>query len=129
CDNRDVSALGIAKCLGKSRTVDSSDKEKVYLISDHALDIVVLLVGIIIRILASDIRVMGRIAKGVRVMRVSEGANVVAFTRAEHDDNAETEKVEQLTEEQLKEAEAEAALEEQNEVIDESAPEDDDNEE
>ena len=85
--------------------------------------------GIIIRILASDIRIMGRIAKGVRVMRVNEGANVVAFTRAEHDDNAETEKVEQLTEEQLKEAEAEAALEEQNEVIDESAPEDEDNEE
>ena len=73
--------------------------------------------GIIIRILASDIRVMGRIAKGVRVMRVNEGAQVVAFTRAEHDDNAETEKVEQLTEEQAKEAEAEAELEEANEVI------------
>ena len=85
--------------------------------------------GIIIRILASDIRIMGRIAKGVRVMRVNEGANVVAFTRAEHDDNAETEKVEQLTEEQLKEAEAEAVLEEQNEVIVEAEPEDDDNEE
>ncbi|SEH51485.1 DNA gyrase subunit A [Ruminococcus flavefaciens] len=85
--------------------------------------------GIIIRILASDIRVMGRIAKGVRVMRVSEGANVVAFTRAEHDDNAETEKVEQLTEEQAKAAEAEAALEEQNEVIIEADPEDEENEE
>ncbi|SHM10648.1 DNA gyrase subunit A [Ruminococcus flavefaciens] len=85
--------------------------------------------GIIIRILASDIRVMGRIAKGVRVMRVSEGANVVAFTRAEHDDNAETEKVEQLTEEQAKAAEAEAALEEQNEVIIEADSEDEENEE
>ena len=85
--------------------------------------------GIIIRILASDIRIMGRIAKGVRVMRVNEGANVVAFTRAEHDDNAETEKVEQLTEEQLKEAEAEAALEEQNEVVVDEEPDDDDNEE
>jgi len=73
--------------------------------------------GIIIRILASDIRVMGRIAKGVRVMRVNEGARVVAFTRAEHDDNAETEKVEQLTEEQAKEAEEEAKLEEANEVV------------
>ncbi len=73
--------------------------------------------GIIIRILASDIRVMGRIAKGVRVMRVNEGAQVVAFTRAEHDDNAETEKVEQLTEEQAKEAEEEATLEEANEVV------------
>ncbi len=81
--------------------------------------------GIIIRILASDIRVMGRIAKGVRVMRVTDGAKVVAFTRAEHDDNAETEKVEQLTEEQIREAEAEAALEEQNEVIIEAEPDDD----
>ncbi len=85
--------------------------------------------GIIIRILASDIRVMGRIAKGVRVMRVNEGANVVAFTRAEHDDNAETEKVEQLTDEQAKAAEAEAALEEQNEVVIEAEPEDEENEE
>ena len=85
--------------------------------------------GIIIRILASDIRIMGRIAKGVRVMRVNEGANVVAFTRAEHDDNAETEKVEQLTEEQAKAAEEEAALEEQNEVVIEAEPGDEDNEE
>jgi DNA gyrase subunit A len=84
--------------------------------------------GIIIRILASDIRIMGRIAKGVRVMKVSDGAQVVAFTRAEHDDNAETEKVEQLTEEQAKAAEAEAALEEQNEVIIEADPEDADDE-
>lgn len=81
--------------------------------------------GIIIRILASDIRVMGRIAKGVRVMRVNEGAQVVAFTRAEHDDNAETEKVEQLTEEQAKEAEEEAKLEEANEVVIEADETDD----
>ncbi|MDE5771317.1 MAG: DNA gyrase subunit A [Ruminococcus sp.] len=76
--------------------------------------------GIIIRILASDIRIMGRAAKGVRVMRVKEGAKVVAFTRAEHDDNAETEKVEQLTEEQAKQAEEESAVEEQNEIISET---------
>ena len=84
--------------------------------------------GIIIRILASDVRVMGRIAKGVRVMKVNEGAQVVAFTRAEHDDNAETEKVEQLTEEQAKAAEEEAAIEEKNEVVIEADPEDQDNE-
>ncbi|MCR5708237.1 MAG: DNA gyrase subunit A [Ruminococcus sp.] len=82
--------------------------------------------GIIIRILASDIRVMGRIAKGVRVMKVNEGANVVAFTRAEHDESEETEKVEQLTEEQAKIAEAEAAEEEKNEVIIEADPDDND---
>ena len=82
--------------------------------------------GIIIRILASDIRIMGRIAKGVRVMRVTGDAKVVAFTRAEHDDSAETEKVEQLTEEQARIAEAEAALEEQNEVVIEADPDDSD---
>ncbi len=81
--------------------------------------------GIIIRILVSDIRIMGRAAKGVRVMRVGEGAKVVAFTRAEHDDSAETEKVEQLTEEQLRAEEAQAALEEQNEVIEDIEPDDD----
>ncbi len=84
--------------------------------------------GIIIRILTSDIRIMGRIAKGVRVMKVNEGAQVVAFTRAEHDDSAETEKVEQLTDEQAKEAEAEAALEEQNEVVIEADEADSDDE-
>lgn len=73
--------------------------------------------GIIIRILASDIRIMGRIAKGVRVMRVGENAKVVAFTRAEHDDSVQTEKVEQLTDEQIKLAEAESAEEEKNEII------------
>lgn len=84
--------------------------------------------GIIIRILASDIRIMGRIAKGVRVMKVNEGAKVVAFTRADHDDEAQTEKVEQLTDEQINEAEAEAALEEQNEVVIDAEPEDSDDE-
>ena len=84
--------------------------------------------GIIIRILASDIRIMGRIAKGVRVMKVNEGAKVVAFTRADHDDEAQTEKVEQLTDEQIKEAEAVAALEEQNEVVIDAEPEDSDDE-
>ncbi|MDE5769078.1 MAG: DNA gyrase subunit A [Oscillospiraceae bacterium] len=41
--------------------------------------------GIIIRIPASEIRIMGRVSKGVRVMKVSDGNEVVAFTRAEHD--------------------------------------------
>ena len=85
--------------------------------------------GIIIRILASDIRVMGRIAKGVRVMKVNEGANVVAFTRAEHDESAETEKVEQLTDEQAKLADAEAAEEEKNEIVIEADPDENDDEE
>lgn len=61
--------------------------------------------GIIIRILASDVRIMGRTAKGVRVMKVTASAKVVAFTRAEHEENAETEKVEQITDEQALEQE------------------------
>ena len=81
--------------------------------------------GIIIRILTSDIRVMGRIAKGVRVMKVSEGNQVVAFTRAEHDSSAETADVEQLSEEEAARAEAEAAKAAAEEVIEE-APADDD---
>ncbi|MCM1528757.1 MAG: DNA gyrase subunit A [Alistipes sp.] len=84
--------------------------------------------GIIIRVHADDIRTMGRIAKGVRIMRVGEGAKVVAFTRTERDDTAETEKVEQLTEEQLAQAEAEAAEEERNEIVIEADPEESDDE-
>ena len=42
--------------------------------------------GIVIRVRCSDIRLMGRTAKGVRVMRLAGADNkVVAFTRAEHD--------------------------------------------
>ena len=54
--------------------------------------------GIIIRVPASEIRMCGRVSKGVKVMKVSENNTVVAFTRAEHensddsdsDDDAET---------------------------------------
>ncbi len=81
--------------------------------------------GIIIRILASDIRVMGRVAKGVRVMRVTGDHTVVAFTRAEHDNSAEIAEVEKLSEEEAAKADAEAAAEEANEVIEEDVPLDD----
>ncbi len=81
--------------------------------------------GIIIRIKASDIRVMGRVAKGVRVMRVTGDNTVVAFTRAEHDNNAEIAEVETLSEEEAARAEAEAAAEEANEVMEEEVIPDD----
>ena len=85
--------------------------------------------GVIIRIRTSDIRIMGRIAKGVRVMRVRDDVKVVAFTRAEHDENADVEEVEQLSEEEIKKAQSEAELEEKNEVIIENdEPDDDENE-
>ncbi len=80
--------------------------------------------GVIIRILAKDIRITGRTAKGVRVMRLGEGAKVVAFTRAEHDEDARTEKVEQLTEEQAKLQDEQAAIDEQNEIIIDTEPDD-----
>ena len=72
--------------------------------------------GIIIRIRTSDIRIMGRIAKGVRVMRVSEEGKVMSFTRTEHEDDAEITEVEQLSEDELKAQEAEAAAEESAEA-------------
>jgi len=57
-------------------------------------------------------------------MRVHDDVRVVAFTRAEHDDSAETEKVEQLTEEQIKAQEEDAKADEANEVIIEAEPDD-----
>lgn len=69
--------------------------------------------GVIIRIRANDLRVMGRYATGVRVMRLYGDSRVVTFTRTEHDDTKETEQVEEASEEDIKAAE----LEEESEVI------------
>ena len=80
--------------------------------------------GIIIRILAADIRVMGRTAKGVRVMKVTQDNEVVAFTRAEHDSEAETAEVEQLSEEEAAAQEAEAMQIPEEELPEEETPED-----
>ena len=51
--------------------------------------------GIIIRVCCDDIRIMGRTAKGVRTMKVTNGNTVVAFTCAEHDDSAVNASVEE----------------------------------
>lgn len=82
--------------------------------------------GVIIRIRATDVRIMSRYATGVRVMRVNgDDVKVVAFTRAEHDDSAELEQIEEPSEEELA-AELEAAQkEEQGEVAEPEAPIDD----
>ena len=82
--------------------------------------------GIIIRIRTSDIRIMGRIAKGVRVMRVSEEGRVMSFARTEHEDDAEITEVEQLSEDELKAQEAEAAAEESAEAAQPEEPEEPD---
>ncbi len=71
--------------------------------------------GIVIRIRCADVRVMGRYAAGVKVMRVTDESRVVSFTRAEHDDEAETQAVEQPTEEEIKQDELNS-IAEQNEV-------------
>lgn len=47
--------------------------------------------GVIIRVPCAEIRLMGRTAKGVRIMRVSEGQKVVAFTRTEKEHETLTE--------------------------------------
>ena len=85
--------------------------------------------GIIIRIRACDIRVMGRYATGVRLMRVNGDNRVVSFTRAEHDEEAEVEEVEQLSDEQAKAQEDSAKAEEANEVIEPDVVPDDEGEE
>lgn len=69
--------------------------------------------GVIIRIRANDIRVMGRYATGVRVMKLYGDSKVVTFTRTEHDDTQETEQVEEASEEDIREAE----IEEKNEIL------------
>ena len=82
--------------------------------------------GVIIRIRANDLRVMGRYALGVRVMKLSDEDRVVTFTRTEHDESADISEVEQASEEDIALAEAE----EKAEVIEEEpALSDDDNEE
>ena len=45
--------------------------------------------GVIIRVPANQISLIGRISKGVRVMKVSGNNAVVAFTRAEHEEPEE----------------------------------------
>ena len=78
------------------------DEDDLMMISDN---------GVIIRIRLSDINVSSRNTLGVRVMRVDEGARVAAFAAVEHDEEAQTEQVEKLSEEELKAQELEAAAE------------------
>ena len=72
--------------------------------------------GVVIRIRANDIRVMGRYATGVRLMKLKDDSRVVTFTRAEHDDSAEISEVEQPSDEEVKAQEQEAEDTEQNET-------------
>ncbi len=73
--------------------------------------------GVVIRIRACDVRVMGRYATGVRLMKVKEESRVVSFTRAEHDDSVEIAEVEQPSEEELKAEEEMSKKEEEKEAL------------
>lgn len=74
------------------KVVDENDD--IIMISDN---------GIIIRFRAADVRVMGRYATGVKLMRINSENKVVAFTRAEHDDSAEITEIEQPSDEEIEE--------------------------
>jgi len=76
--------------------------------------------GVVIRIRACDVRVMGRYATGVKVMRISENARVVTFTRAEHEEDVEIEQIEQPSEEEIQADLEKSQAEEKNEVIEET---------
>lgn len=77
--------------------------------------------GIIIRIRCADVRIMGRYATGVKVMKVAEESRVVSFTRAEHDEEAEVETVDQPSEEEIAQDMANAQAEEiENNTVEET---------
>ena len=63
--------------------------------------------GIIIRLHANEIPVQSRYGSGVRVMRLGENDKVMVLARTDHDDEAQTESIEdEPTAEQLAEMEA-----------------------
>jgi len=84
--------------------------------------------GIIIRIRANDLRVMGRYACGVRVMRLGADSRVVTFTRTEHDEAEDFEEVE-VVEGDVDEAEAEALEAAEADEVEEVEEEETDDEE
>lgn len=87
--------------------------------------------GIIIRVRASDISIMGRYSGGVTIMKTKNSPDrlVAAFTTAEHDDDAEIEEVEQLSSEELAKIAEEEAIAESEEVISDDDAEADEEEE
>lgn len=80
--------------------------------------------GVLIRIRANDLRVMGRTASGVRVMRLGATDRVATFSRTPHDDTEETEEVEKASDEEVAASLAEDAAE----IIEPDEPVDDEDE-
>lgn len=85
--------------------------------------------GIVIRLRVSDIHPMGRYASGVRLMKLRDDVSIVAFARAEHDEEAEIAEVEKLSDEELAKIALEDAEAQKNEVIEENEEPDDEAEE
>ncbi len=56
--------------------------------------------GVIIRIAVNEIRECARPSKGVRVMKIEDGGKVVAIARVPHDDQAETDAVDNTIDEE-----------------------------
>lgn len=85
--------------------------------------------GVLIRIRANDLRVMGRTASGVRVMRLGETDRVATFSRTPHDDSEEIEEVEKASDEEVAKSLAEDAAEviEPDEPVDDDEAEENDN--
>ena len=67
--------------------------------------------GVVIRIRANDLRVMGRPASGVRVMKLGTEDRVASFTRTAHDEDEETAEVDKASEEEIQASLAEEANE------------------
>ena len=67
--------------------------------------------GVLIRIRANDLRVMGRTASGVHVMRLGAEDRVATFSRTPHDEDEATEEVESVSDEEIAASLAEDAAE------------------
>ena len=81
--------------------------------------------GIIIRIAASDVNIMSRYATGVRVMRLADNDQVVAFAAVEHLD--ESEKMEDESDDESDDEMTESAVDEElSEAEENELPDDDD---
>ncbi|MBR1969439.1 MAG: DNA gyrase subunit A [Clostridia bacterium] len=70
----------------------------IYSVTDNDDIMLITSEGIIIRIPASGISTIGRSTKGVRLMRLNEGVNVVSVGKTDHEEAEESEETEETTE-------------------------------
>ncbi len=92
-DNYRVQSRG-GKGLTNYKTELYGDVAAVSMIDDDEDIIIISSDGIIIRIKASDISTFSRTSKGVRVMKVSQGEKVSAFSITAHDAEEKTDELE-----------------------------------